>query len=237
MVAPVLTPALLAQPARVGARRMALSHVRRVREEIARLQARLGSLDGHRADDAVKQTDGAVHACRVALRRLRSWLRDWGPFLRDTVREGSERRLRRMSRTTGRARDLGVQRAWLRTLRASGSARVREESRGTGRRVEAEHARALRKLARRLKKDHGRATGRLEADLRVRASGIDRTSAEPTTALAMARVLEERATRMRQVLRRVRLAGGVDADVAGLEVTMNNSALMSVVHGRADLLE
>jgi CHAD domain-containing protein len=57
-------------------------------------------------------TPEALHDVRVSLRRLRSWLRTFRPYLDDTVRRKTNRRLKRLVRATNSARDLEVWGAW-----------------------------------------------------------------------------------------------------------------------------
>ena len=59
--------------------------------------------------------DDALHDFRVALRRLRSWLRAFAPTLRPSVRRKHQRRLRSIVRSTNAARDAAVQSTWLST--------------------------------------------------------------------------------------------------------------------------
>lgn len=59
----------------------------------------------------------ALHDLRVALRRLRSALRAWWPALAGAVREKDRRRLKRLARATGPARDAEVLLGWLTGLR------------------------------------------------------------------------------------------------------------------------
>jgi CHAD domain-containing protein/CYTH domain-containing protein len=56
----------------------------------------------------------ALHDFRVALRRLRSWLRAFRPEIEGQIRRGTQRRLRRLAAATGESRDLEVQLAWVR---------------------------------------------------------------------------------------------------------------------------
>jgi len=63
--------------------------------------------------------DEALHDFRVALRRLRSWERAFGPFIRDDVSKKLRRRLRSLAQDTGASRDLEVHLAWLREQRRS----------------------------------------------------------------------------------------------------------------------
>jgi CHAD domain-containing protein len=65
----------------------------------------------------------AVHDFRVAVRRLRSLMRAYRPYLRDTVKRKLERSLRRISRCAGASRDLQVQ---MDLVRASVSKRRRD---------------------------------------------------------------------------------------------------------------
>jgi CHAD domain-containing protein len=67
-----------------------------------------------------------LHDFRVALRRLRSTLRTYRPWLRDGVRARHEKRVRAIARSTNEARDAEVQLAWLAGRReAFASARLR----------------------------------------------------------------------------------------------------------------
>ena len=88
-------------------------------EEGTRVVA-LGLLsDADQAARALERQDDeeALHDFRVALRRLRSALRAFRPWLEGAVRRKHERRLRRLGRHTNAARDAEVQLAWLSTER------------------------------------------------------------------------------------------------------------------------
>jgi len=65
----------------------------------------------------------ALHDLRVALRRLRSWLRAFHPWL--PLKRGPRRRLRRLARSTGLARDAEVGIAWLAAVRSTLDPRAR----------------------------------------------------------------------------------------------------------------
>ncbi len=54
-----------------------------------------------------------LHDFRVAVRRLRSAIRTYRPWLRDGVKRRHEKRLRKIARSTNAARDAEVQLAWL----------------------------------------------------------------------------------------------------------------------------
>ena len=57
--------------------------------------------------------DDALHDFRVALRRLRTWLRAFRPVLRDTLRGKVMRRLGDIADATGASRDLEVRIEWI----------------------------------------------------------------------------------------------------------------------------
>jgi CHAD domain-containing protein/CYTH domain-containing protein len=78
----------------------------------------LGELGAARARLDAPDDPEALHDLRVALRRLRSLLRAYDAEIGDAVRRKTRRRLRRLARATGDARDLEVHLAWLRAQRA-----------------------------------------------------------------------------------------------------------------------
>jgi CHAD domain-containing protein/CYTH domain-containing protein len=95
--------------------RLAEDLIERPAEEGARLVA-LSLLT--EADSAAERlssgTDGeALHDFRVALRRLRTVVRAFRPWLEVSVRRREEKRLKKIARSTNGARDAEVQLAWL----------------------------------------------------------------------------------------------------------------------------
>ncbi len=90
---------LVTDPAKRAARLVALSLLRDV------VAAR------DRLDDP--SDDKALHDFRVALRRLRSWIRAFRPVLCDTLRGKVVRRLKRLADATGASRDLEVRIEWI----------------------------------------------------------------------------------------------------------------------------
>ena len=78
----------------------------------------LGELGAARARLDAPDDAEALHDLRVALRRLRSLFRAYDAELGDAVGEKTRRRLRRLARATGEARDLEVHLAWLDAQRA-----------------------------------------------------------------------------------------------------------------------
>jgi CHAD domain-containing protein len=102
---------LLDGPADEGTRRVAIALL----EAAGAARARLDDPDD----------DEALHDFRVALRRLRSWLRAFRADLRGSMRPKHRRRLRVVSRTAGAARDAQVHVAWLRDAEETLEARER----------------------------------------------------------------------------------------------------------------
>jgi CHAD domain-containing protein len=92
-------PDLLDRPATEGARTVVLGLVAEARVRTARL--------GKPGDDE------ALHDFRVSVRRLRSALRTWRDVLGRAARDKDLRRLRRVARSTGEARDTEVLLAWI----------------------------------------------------------------------------------------------------------------------------
>jgi CHAD domain-containing protein len=96
---PAFDTGLLAQPAHHGVRVVALARL----GEIARgYELFLGG-----------DPEG-LHDVRVALRRLRTWLRAFAPYVEDTLKKKALKRLRELARATNDARDAEVGAAWLR---------------------------------------------------------------------------------------------------------------------------
>jgi CHAD domain-containing protein len=92
-------PDLLDLPASEGARAVVLGLLAEARERAGRL--------------ANPGDDEALHDFRVSVRRLRSALRTWREVLGRAVRDKDVRRLRRVARSTGEARDTEVLLAWV----------------------------------------------------------------------------------------------------------------------------
>ncbi len=90
---------MLDRPAGEGARAVALALLADAREEAGRM-ARGGAGE-------------ALHDFRVSIRRLRSTLRAWRDTLGTAARDKDLRRLRKVARATGEARDAEVLLAWL----------------------------------------------------------------------------------------------------------------------------
>jgi CHAD domain-containing protein len=118
-----------------------------------------------RVHDAEGEDDESLHDFRVAMRRLHSWLRAWEPWLGDSISHKTVRRIGKIARATGPARDIEVHLAWLREWRPalrrqragiswlieSLASRQREalsEARDAARDFESLHARLSKQLSR-----------------------------------------------------------------------------------------
>jgi CHAD domain-containing protein len=98
---------LLDQPAHAAAAAIARQRLERALEKAAPLLVVV--------DDDTAATIGneEVHDFRVAVRRLRSWLRATDPLLHDDLPRNARAALRRLARRAGAARDAQVQWKWL----------------------------------------------------------------------------------------------------------------------------
>ncbi len=169
MTAAFLSPALLRDPAQRSVRVIAQGRLQQVLEEAARVDVRVG---GERRAGPRPQPDPspadpeAVHDFRVALRRLRVWLRAFRPYLADTVRHGAERRLRALSLLAGKARDLEVQLAWLIGPGPRRTGPTREAAGWLAKEVAGEQARARRMLVAGLVAELPETAVRLAGELR-----------------------------------------------------------------------
>jgi len=105
------SPELLEQPVERAARVVALILLENAKKARQRID------DPSDAD--------ALHDFRVAIRRLRSWLRALGPWLAGSVPKKAFRRLEKAARLTGDSRDAEVHLTWLEAQRAALSVRQR----------------------------------------------------------------------------------------------------------------
>lgn len=105
---------LLQQPAERCARLVALSLL----EDAEKAGARLTRVS-QQLRDGDAESDDALHDFRVAVRRLRSWLRAFEPELRDAVSRKQRRRVSEIAGATGANRDATVHLNWLRDERAA----------------------------------------------------------------------------------------------------------------------
>ncbi len=103
----------------------------------------------------------ALHTFRVALRRLRSTLRAFGPQLKPLVPRRTRRRLRRLARATGRSRNLQVEREWVVAQIEALSPAEQTGAQWLDARLTARQQQADERLARRVAKDFARVRRKL----------------------------------------------------------------------------
>lgn len=192
--------ALLERPPEEGARRLALRHLDQAAAAFPRLQ-----------DPADSE---ALHDFRVALRRLRSCLRSYGPWLDDSLPKKLRRRLKELAAATGPGRDTEVQIEWLR---------------GRSRHLGSHHRVGLAWLLVRLEERMREATEemadhipdefpRLEEALRKKLSTytaevhLNSSADRPTLARTAAAILRDQAAELRSNLSRVE--GAADEEQA-----------------------
>jgi CHAD domain-containing protein len=101
--------ALLSQPARAAARAVARQRLERAMEKAAPLAVPAST------DAASTIGNEEVHDFRVAIRRLRSWIRATSDLLEDDLPRRDRAALRRLARRAGAARDAQVEWQWLTT--------------------------------------------------------------------------------------------------------------------------
>lgn len=106
---------LLLQPVSKGVRVVALGFIEDAEAASVKLEA--------------EPNADALHEFRVALRRLRSWLRAFRGELRGTIRKKDRRRLRDIAAATGLGRDIDVQLAWVRKVARGKSRRAQTGAR------------------------------------------------------------------------------------------------------------
>jgi CHAD domain-containing protein/CYTH domain-containing protein len=179
----------------------------------ARLVA-LGLLDDVvRERERLKAERGSetLHDFRVALRRLRSWLRGQRPLLEDSIPRPVSRRLRRMARESNVGRDAEVFRSWLTEAEAQLAPRERSAARWLLARFDRQQQEADAGLEQRLARDFDRVRDRLQSRLstyRVVAH-VHAGLREPVFAASMAVLLRDHADDLRRRLRRVQSADDI----------------------------
>jgi CHAD domain-containing protein len=179
------------RPPEEGARLLALRHLDQAAAAFPRLQ-----------DPADSE---ALHDFRVALRRLRSCLRSYGPWLDESLPKKLRRRLKKLAAATGPGRDTEVQIDWLR---------------GRARHLGSHHRAGLvwllGRLEERMRQANEEMAGniphafpRLEAALRKRLSTyrtevhLDANTVRPALAETAASILRHQATELHSNLSRV----------------------------------
>lgn len=146
-----------------------------------------------------------LHDLRVALRRLRTLLREFGPLIEDTVTRKTMRALRSLARATSDARDAEVAADWV-LAQKDVPARARAGVRDAAARMVAERDAALKSMCAQLEREFPGLLARLEkqlADPRVTALRASAVASE-TFAEATAAVVERRKARLGRALERAK---------------------------------
>ena len=153
----------------------------------------------------------ALHDFRVAVRRLRTWLRVFRPWLEDTVPRKAERRLKNAARLTSESRDAEVHVEWLRAQRRTMSARQRVGVGWLVARIEKEKVDADRGKARKAMRAVDRARDALLPALAEYRAPVRREGRAKRLCFgsALARLLREHA---RTLATRLAEVHGVDDD-------------------------
>jgi len=194
---PELTPDLLAKPAAYSARVIA-------REYLANVSAQFDRF----------LTDGATgfHDLRVALRRLRTWIRAYQPVLDDTIRKKTRRGLRKLANATNAPRDTEVMLEWVEG-RTDPAARERAGVRYFTDRLTREHDEADAEARERMKDKLPKLTSALTKELAAYRLRYD--IEEPTDVPSMARVARDtmiaQADRLSRAIDRIESADDADA--------------------------
>jgi len=177
-------------------------------ERAARVVA-LGLLDD--AEAARKRLDDdddreAVHDFRVAVRRLRSWLRAFDPWVSDSVPRKPWRRLRKSARLTGRSRDAEVHLDWLKSQRRELSSRQRVGLGWLSARIEGEKAAADQTLVSDATRAFDRAHRRLRETLGMYRAYVDLNGNDATRTFAdvLATLVRDQAAVLARRLRKVK---------------------------------
>ena len=147
----------------------------------------------------------ALHDFRVGLRRLRSSLRSYAPYLEESLPKKLRRRLRDLAGSTGPGRDTEVQIEWLRGRLRHLSSYHRAGLAWILGRLEVRMREANEEMSARLPEEFPR----IEAELRERLSTyhaeihLDASQPSPTLAGATAGILRRQATELESHLARV----------------------------------
>jgi CHAD domain-containing protein len=161
------------------------------------------------ARDNVRKRDvESVHKFRVTLRRLRSWIRVYRPFLDDTLRKRTRRRLDRLGAATTELRDLDVHIEWLGKERnALGDHRL-EAATWILKSLDSDRKRAWRRFSNVLERDFSRTERGLRRELTSYVVTRDVRAAEEKQGMrpATAQLLREQAAKLERAVVRIRSA-------------------------------
>lgn len=149
--------------------------------------------------------DDAIHDFRVAVRRLRSWLRSLDPWLEGSVPKKAARRLAKAARATGQSRDAEVHLQWLRAQRDTLNARQRHGLDWLVERIESEKQDSDAQVALKATALFDRARDKLSQTLPTYVARVDDGTMEDAFASVLAGLLREGAQKLADRL------GGIDS--------------------------
>jgi CHAD domain-containing protein/CYTH domain-containing protein len=175
-----------------GARLIALAYLDDAAEALARL-------------DDPEDTE-ALHDFRVAIRRSRSTLRAYRPFLRGSRPRRLGRKLRGLQQATNAGRDAEVQLEWLRGKWGDMAANQRHGHRWLTARVEARKGRAYQRAAEQVTKTFSKVAAEVRSRLREYRAEVKNDASAPylTLAGAAAELIREHAGSMHDLLASIR---------------------------------
>jgi CHAD domain-containing protein/CYTH domain-containing protein len=153
-----------------------------------------------------------LHDFRVALRRLRSWLRALAPSLEGSLPRACVRRLGRMARESNAGRDAEVFLAWLTTTEPQLSPRDRRAAKWLINRFQRQEREAESELESRLKRDFQRTRERLEDRLSTYhvEAHVHGGLREPLFGSVIANLMRAHSEELRRHIRRVRTVDDVE---------------------------
>ena len=161
---------------------------------------------------AAARDSETLHDFRVALRRLRSWLRALSSSLEGSLPRACVRRLGRMARESNAGRDAEVFLAWLMTTESQLSPRDHRAAQWLIERFQRQEREAESELESRLKRDFQRTRERLDDRLstyRVEAH-VHGGVREALFGAVMANLVREQAEDLRRRIKRVRSVDDID---------------------------
>ena len=174
----------------------------------------------------------ALHDFRVALRRLRSWIRAFDEELSGTVRPKAIRRLKRIADATRTSRDLEVKIEWVERFSHAQRGRYRQAARWLSDDMRAQKAKADADLLAVLGKKFDRAVGQLSQGLGHYVVDLDE---EPVSAVsALAGLIREHAEASARAMTKISSVGDrAEAHQARIAIKRLRYLVEPVAHGVA----
>jgi CHAD domain-containing protein len=215
---PALPADLLARPAVQSVRLIAQSHLDAATEATSRL------------DDS--EDVEALHDFRVAIRRLRTTVRAYGPELEGSVRPRLRGRLRDITEESNRVREAEVALDWLRSLTPELTARERIGLRWLVLRIEDRRAHGLEHVRNEVRRSFRTAARKLRKGLVVYRQVMDPGQPAPTESFAAVarRVLLQQAHQLDQLLGAVHAAEDEEAHRARIAAKRLRYLLEPLAH-------